>query len=306
MRTACVVVNPRAPGAGKDDWLAKVAAALPGVELTQALVGCPDGARAAARRAAEAGVDLVVAVGGDGTVNACINGAGEHGTRVAVLSAGTANDMARLLGQAGRGAAADLYALPTWQARDVDAITLGDTRFHTVGGLGFPADVAALANQWRSVTWRRRGLRAMGSGIYTAACLQVLTTRFRLGAGMRIHAAGGPGGDVLLDLAVDGLLVCNTDRVGEAFRLDTGSIIDDGLFELVVFPRMPRARLLRAVHLARAGRLSEMPEIVRLSCRRAEIHTDAPLDFFGDGETLTRGTSFRLRIAPTPARMIAP
>ncbi len=305
VRTAWVVVNPRAPGAGECDWRAAVAAALPAATVGESIVASAEQARTAAQAAAARGVELVIAVGGDGTANACINGVGDLPTRVAALSAGTANDLARLLGQPGR-AAADLAALPAWQARQVDAITLGERRFHTVGGLGFPADVAITANRWRAVPWRRRLLRLIGSGIYTLACAVVILFRRRLGAPMRIHAAGGPDGDVLLDLDVAGLLVCNADRVGESFHLGTGSAIDDGLFELVLFPRMSRRRLLRAVLLARAGRLLEHPDIRWLRVRRAEIHAAAELPFFGDGEVLASGKSFRLRMAPRPARLMGP
>lgn len=59
----------------------------------------PNSAKNEARRAAEEGFDLIVAAGGDGTLNEVVNGiAGlEHRPTMAIIPAGTTNDYARAL-----------------------------------------------------------------------------------------------------------------------------------------------------------------------------------------------------------------
>jgi diacylglycerol kinase (ATP) len=59
----------------------------------------PNSAANEAKRAAEAGFDLIVAAGGDGTINEVINGLApvSHRPKMAVLPAGTTNDYARAL-----------------------------------------------------------------------------------------------------------------------------------------------------------------------------------------------------------------
>ena len=59
----------------------------------------PDSAKNEATRAAKEGFDLIVAAGGDGTLNEVINGiAGlEHRPTLAIIPAGTTNDYARAL-----------------------------------------------------------------------------------------------------------------------------------------------------------------------------------------------------------------
>ena len=42
------------------------------------------------------------------------------------------------------------------------------------------------------------------------------------------------------------MLVTNCNRVGKSFHLAPVSEIDDGVFELIVFPRTSRFRLLKA------------------------------------------------------------
>ncbi|GCF94506.1 diacylglycerol kinase [Enterococcus florum] len=59
----------------------------------------PDSAKKEAYRAAEAGFDLVIAAGGDGTINEVVNGIAPLPTRpkMAIIPAGTTNDYARAL-----------------------------------------------------------------------------------------------------------------------------------------------------------------------------------------------------------------
>ena len=101
-----------------------------------------EGAFTAARGAAAWGAELVIAVGGDGTVNAIVNGLGDSGTRLAVVPAGTANDLAHLVGQHGIPAD-DAMQMASWERKDIDAISINGTRFYSAGGLGWVADVAS-------------------------------------------------------------------------------------------------------------------------------------------------------------------
>ncbi len=59
----------------------------------------PESAKKEARRAAEAGFDLVVAAGGDGTINEVVNGIAplENRPKMAIIPGGTTNDYARAL-----------------------------------------------------------------------------------------------------------------------------------------------------------------------------------------------------------------
>ncbi|QER67091.1 diacylglycerol kinase [Paucilactobacillus nenjiangensis] len=65
-----------------------------------ATVPAPDSTEAEARRAAKDGFDLIVAAGGDGTINEVVNGIAGLRRRpmMAIIPAGTTNDYARALG----------------------------------------------------------------------------------------------------------------------------------------------------------------------------------------------------------------
>ena len=88
-----------------------------------------------------------------------------------MVPAGTANDLAHLVGQHGIPTR-DAMAMASWERKDLDAIDVNGVRFYSAGGLGWVADVAATANRWRSGTWLRRWLLArLGHLLYTIACV---------------------------------------------------------------------------------------------------------------------------------------
>jgi diacylglycerol kinase (ATP) len=308
VRRAVIVVNELAPGARSAHWKQLFRETLGDqVELTEVRVSHFEGAYAAARGAVAWGAELVIAVGGDGTANAIVNGLGDSSTRLAVVPAGTANDLAHLVGQHGIPDQ-DVMAMASWERKDIDAIDVNGTRYYSAGGLGFVADIAHRANRWRAGSRLRRwALSWLGPFIYTIASMAVILGKQRLGARTKIQYTDSADGlDKTLELDALGVIVASSKKVGKSFHLVPTSEMDDGRFELIVFPRMTRRRLLKAVWLAQRGKMFELPEIQCLQVTRAEIDCDRVVRFFGDGEILEQGQRFALTIAPESVKIMAP
>ncbi|HUH05618.1 MAG TPA: diacylglycerol kinase family protein [Kofleriaceae bacterium] len=307
IRSAVIIVNDRAPGAHSARWKQLFQVVLgPAVVLTEVRVDHFEGATAAARGAAAWNTDLVIAVGGDGTVNACVNGIGDASTKLAVVPAGTANDLARIACQVVNPARSDAG---DWERRDIDAISInGGPRFYSAGGIGWVADVANTANRWRSGNPLTRKLFALiGPVIYTLACVAVILFSRRLGATFRVrYTDAKTNREQTLAFDGYGMMVTNCNRVGKSFHLAPVSEIDDGIFELIVFPRTSRLRLLKAALLAQSKRLFELPEVFWLQVKSAEVELDRGQRFFGDGEILTSGDRFAIELAETPVRLMGP
>jgi YegS/Rv2252/BmrU family lipid kinase len=127
----------------------------------------PGHARRLAASAAEAGFDLVLAVGGDGTVHEAANGLVGSPTALGVAPAGTMNLLARVLGLPldPAAAAARLAEFPA--TRRVRPGVVEDRAFLLMAGIGFDAWVLGdlLAHAGRKVRFRDyargalRGLR---------------------------------------------------------------------------------------------------------------------------------------------------
>ncbi|MEN9937391.1 MAG: hypothetical protein RLZZ387_3970, partial [Chloroflexota bacterium] len=149
--------------------------------------GPGDGTRIA-REAAEEGYDVVVAAGGDGTINEVVNGLAGTRAALAPLPVGTMNVWARELGLPLQPRAT-AEALLQARVRSIDLGRAGSRYFLLMAGVGFDA---AVVGEVRSPEKRRLGILAYVLRAVTVAL------RFR-GARARVVVDGRRiGGRVLL------------------------------------------------------------------------------------------------------------
>jgi diacylglycerol kinase (ATP) len=101
VRRAVLIYNPVARGlARRQDSLQRTIGALARQDIKAELVPTtgPGSASVQVKRAVEDGCDLVLAAGGDGTVNEVANGMLQTGVPLGILPGGTANVLAREMG----------------------------------------------------------------------------------------------------------------------------------------------------------------------------------------------------------------
>ena len=109
---------------------------------------------AVARGSALDGADLVVAVGGDGTVRGCAEGVASTGVPLGIVPHGTANLLARTLGIPGHPRAALEVALDHRRAADdrvIDLAIADREPFTAMAGMGLDAAVVAGTKDQKSV-----------------------------------------------------------------------------------------------------------------------------------------------------------
>src|SRR4051794_28371238 len=156
-----VLVSPTA-GRGRAGGLTDdVVGAFRAAGLTPRLLPATTGADAEkqAGAAVAEGAGAIVALGGDGTVHAAVQAVAGTSAALAVVPAGTGNDLVRALGipadarAAARAAAEDLAV---GASRTIDAGRTGDRWWATVLCCGFDSAVSARANRLRWPKGRRR------------------------------------------------------------------------------------------------------------------------------------------------------
>jgi diacylglycerol kinase family enzyme len=121
-----------------------------------------------ARTAAADGVDVLVALGGDGTVNEVVNGIVGTATELAVVPGGSTNVFARALGLSGDPVEATseiLDALRTGRRREVNLGMANDRYFTFCAGAGIDAEVV------RVVERHRRNGRTATPGLYVRSAV---------------------------------------------------------------------------------------------------------------------------------------
>ena len=171
---ALLVVNPKATttSARARDVLAQALSSATRLEVAE--TKARGHGTELARSAVADGFDVVVALGGDGTVNEVVNGLLEGGPReglpaLGVVPAGSTNVFARALGlpdEPVEATALLLDALRGEQRRSIGLGRAGDRWFTFNAGLGLDAEVV------RRVDGRRAQGRRATPGLYVRAALQ--------------------------------------------------------------------------------------------------------------------------------------
>jgi len=291
---AVLVVNPQATAttAGGRDVLAHALASETKLDVVE--TDHPGHAQTVARDATRHGIDLVVAHGGDGTVNEVVNGlldppdenptGGAHIPTLGVVPGGSANVFARAVGLPRDPVDAThrlLHATESGSTRDVGLGVANGRWFTFNAGLGWDADVVAGVD-------RRRGKKT-SPWLYTRAALACY---FRPPNGRARLQVELPGFDeATLDEPIDvrTLFVSNTDpwsylgpkpvRLNEACSFETGLGLV-GLRNLAVpnvLRQLSRALTNRGAHAGRhAVRYDDLQHV--------RVTSDDEVNFQVDGD----------------------
>lgn len=214
----------------------------------------PNSARNEAKRAAEAGFDLIVAAGGDGTINEVVNGiAGlERRPKMAIIPAGTTNDYARALHIPRNDlvAAAEIIEKKQTVLMDIGRAKnkKQDTYFINIGAAGYLTELTYdVPSQLKSV---------FGYLAYFAKGAEMLPRVKEIP--MHIEYDDG-----VFDGQASMFFVALTNSVGGFEQIVPDSKLDDGKFTLII---IKTANMIEILHLIRlmlsGGKHIESPYIL--------------------------------------------
>lgn len=147
---ALVILNPPADESGKKTVLESLARHFDAVPIEYEVVeaGLRDQATGIARRGVLAGVDLVVAAGGDGTASAVAEALVGTSVPLAIIPTGTGNLLARELGIPGDVDAAVALIASSPRTRRIDVMRIGRRAFLLNAGVGINASVIGGTTRW--------------------------------------------------------------------------------------------------------------------------------------------------------------
>jgi diacylglycerol kinase family enzyme len=176
-----IIINPISGGARPDTAPAKAQLALAVVEThgDRPEVFVTEGvghARELARTAVARGMRLVMAWGGDGTINEVASALVFDEVPLGIIPAGSGNGLARELGVALRPERAIADALAA-EPRPMDVGEIEGRYFVNIAGIGFDAHVAS-----RFATARRRGFLGY-AGITARALTSYVAQTYRISSG---------------------------------------------------------------------------------------------------------------------------
>jgi YegS/Rv2252/BmrU family lipid kinase len=281
---ATVIVNPiagrsrtRTIGACVD--LVKSVLASHDCDADVRITTGPNDAHRFATEAVTAKSDVVVAWGGDGTVNGAAAAVVGTGIPLAIVPGGSGNGLARdlLVPFDPRWA---LTVAATGKVRAIDAGDLHGSLFFNVAGVGLDAHIAGrLATEGH-----RRGL--MGYVLATVselrsyeACAYSISKVY--------DGEGQPITGDIVDHPAMFIALANSRQYGSGAQIAPKALLDDGVMEVVIVEPMSGVQIAKQLPAFFGGRLQEGPGIVMRSASSMEISCASPIAFHVDGEPRT-------------------
>ncbi|WP_138417874.1 diacylglycerol kinase [Aquibacillus sediminis] len=214
--------------------------------------------------------DVVVAAGGDGTINEVINGIAEkaHRPKLGIIPAGTTNDFARAL------------EIPKNIHKAVDVILADHSK---------PLDIGRVNGQYF--------MNIAGGGKLTELSYEVPSKLKTMLGQLAYYLKGVEMLPSLrptkVQIEYDGkwfedeimlFLVSNTNSVGGFEKLAPAASIDDGYFDMLILKKANLAEFVRIATLALRGAHLEDEHIFYAKANRIKVHSEEKMQLNIDGE----------------------
>ena len=295
------LVNPASENGGTGRRWPEIAnrAAAAGLSGDALLSERPGHLTELAQRAADDGAELLVAVGGDGTVHEVVNGiAGRTGVDLAVLPRGTGRDFVRTHGIPHRLDDA-LRTARDGRIREVD---LGLARFRSWQGEAAEAYFANIASAGMSGAIAKRANETSkalgGKASYFWATLAVF-------ARWRTSEITVTVGNESRRARMHDVVVANGRYFGGGMMICPQAEPDDGVFDVLLIGNLTKRDLLLTLPKTYRGRHLPHPKAELLRGSTAEIDADEPLPVELDGEQ-PGTTPARFELVPRALRLRVP
>jgi YegS/Rv2252/BmrU family lipid kinase len=241
-------------------------------------------------QAVESRPDMVVAVGGDGTVSEVADGLVGTGVPLGLIPAGTGNVLARDLEIPLMSPRAIRLLVGPHKTREIDALRINDRHFFLNVSIGTSA--AAMHDTKRDEKRQFGFLAYIGTGIQKL--LGVQPTHFTLQVDGRTHRANASD-----------VIIANSGILGfPAFRLGEEIAIDDGRMGICIIRARTAWDYIRLMWDALLGRPQRDPRYHCLTAtEQITVSSDPALPVQGDGDPIGHG-SLEAVIVPKALKVI--
>lgn len=230
------------------------------------------------RAAIARGVDLIMAWGGDGTVNEVASALAFGSVPLAIVPSGSGNGLAREL-RIPLDARDAFGAALTGRARRIDAGELDGRLFFNVAGVGLDANVARAFAGARHRRGFARYVQLTLREVFTyRPCEYTITTD-----------VSSRRERVLM------IALANGCQYGNGAIIAPDACLDDGRLEVIVIRYRPALVAVTQIPRVFAGKVTTVPGVTAETSTSVEIACDSPVVFHVDGEPHTGGTSVRAR-----------
>jgi diacylglycerol kinase (ATP) len=245
-------------------------------------------AKVLAEEAVAEGCDIVVAVGGDGSVNEVASALMNTDAVLGIVPAGSGNGLAMHLGY-GRDIDEAVKKINTAEVRLIDVGLMNGKPFINLAGIGFDGLVS---NLMKESNWRGfipYFLKSVEAGLkYTPReCRIEMDDKVVTEKCFIISIANGP-------------------MWGYNFQIAPDAQIDDGFFEVVIMKDAPKWQYFAVVPSTLNGKIYEAEFVEHFTARRVKIIAEGKNYIHLDGEGLVYEGVLEFEIKPKALKILVP
>ncbi len=293
---AKLIANPGSGTvAGRGQLLEQVTRCLKahGVKVDVAVAKPHEAALPIARRAVKKGYKIIIAMGGDDTVEAIIRGIAGSKARLGIIPAGTANDLAKSLGiPEDPLQACALIAEGHFRKLDLGQVKVGQGKkmpFFELVTVGIGAAVyedALHASKGR--------LSSLKGAIQTVLAQETKP---------KITVMMDDDSSVTVETML--AIVSNVPLIGPNMLVAPDASLEDGLFDISLYPDFSKSEALAYFAKVANEGYSDDGKVQRYRARKVKIKSSPKLEVLADGILLGKKT-VRIKVLPSALRVIAP
>ena len=288
MKDICLIVNPISGGKDKSGILAAVEKHLDG-SLYRLRVEFTERPGQAEEMARGVKADVVVAVGGDGTVSEVARGLIGSEKTLGIIPCGSGDGLALHLGIS-RNPARAVKVLNDACIATIDAATVNGRPFFCTAGVGLDADV--------SLDFARSEKRGLGTYITTAwedwkqrnpNDKYVVETDTEAWAGPAVFITVG-----------------NANQWGNEARIVPKATLRDGLLDVTVVQPFSTLEIPDLAARLMIGKADTSRHVRSFRSKSVRIHRDHPGPAHCDGDPFEAGVDLQMEIKPGALRVVVP
>lgn len=301
-----VFLNKQASQGAERDWKKLIRERLFRSHLEFVNPGSAEEFLAEIDRATRDQIDVIISVGGDGTIHALIQKLAHKDISFLVLPAGTANDFARSLGVQSMKIHEVLSVIRegTGKAKRIDLVDINGKLMATNGGIGFISNIAARVNRMRqAVPGFKKLMSVVKQETYVAMLVQeILANKFEYYT-LKVECEQFQG-----TIRTPLLMINNQPMIAASFPVAPNTKHNDGKCNVTIFLHQKPLDFLASVYRIRQGIEPENdPLIVSFETEavRFESTEGRKLHFMGDGELLASADRFEVAVRPKALRVFA-
>jgi len=252
-----------------------------------------------AQKAADKGMELIVSIGGDGTVNEIVNGImkSKNNPSLGIIPLGWANDFIK-----STNIPSDIIeackVLARGKIKKIDIGVINHQKyFANICGVGFDAEVALLANQMKS---KHPNLRILSAFVYVFATVKKLLSPFSY-HDVKIKFDGQEIHSKILFIAIS-----NGKIYGGRFNITPEAILDNGLLEVCVVEEMGRFKYLASIPKLFKGTHGTIKGIKFYRAKEIVIRSSAPILAQVSGEVIEGQKNYIITLLSKRLKLIVP